>query len=221
MKSLLLILSGIMLSFLSLNAQVSEIEKPMSMGLKNALVTNFREIKLSKLEDLWQDYIKTFDTKAKKDKKLDEFSAPAAHIYYIVGSASTDVYARFAELGSTIEASFFFVAGGNFISSTSNADQMKGAQEFVRQFTVYVDKYKTNERLEDEQKALKKVEGELKKLARENESLHKDIENYQAKIKKAEADIAKNLTDQENTTKLINEQAKKVDSVKQQLDALK
>ena len=221
MKTYSIILTVIMLSLSTINAQVTEVEKPMSMGLKNALVTTFRDIKQNKLEDLWEDYVKQFDTKAKKDKKMDEYYVPSAHVFYIPGAATTDIYARFLELGSTIEGSFFFITNGSFVSSTSNAEQMKGGQEFVRQFVVYVDKYKTNLVMEGEQKTLKKLESDLKKLARDNENLHKDIENYKEKIRKAEEAIVKNVTDQENTNKMINEQAKKVDVIKSQLDALK
>jgi len=221
MKKILLALSILLISNNYISAQVTEVEKPMSMGLKNALVTNFKDIKQKKLEDLWEDFMKQFDCKTKKDKKLGEYLSDNAHVYYIVNAPTTDIYARFNELGPLIELSLFFNVNDAFLSSKTNAEQMKGANELMRQFVVFVDKYKTNERLDDEQKALKKDENELKKLAKENESLHKDIENYKEKIRKAEADIVKNQTEQDAANGKITEQAKKVDAVRKQLDALK
>ncbi len=221
MKKILLSLSILLISTTYIRAQVTEVEKPMSMGLKNALVNNFKDIKQKKLEDLWEDFMKQFDCKTKKDKKLGEYLSKSAHVYYIVNAPTTDIYARFNELGPVVEVSLFFVVNDAFLSSKLNAEQMKGANELMRQFFVFTEKYKTNERLEDEQKALKKVENDLRKLAKENESLHKDIENYKEKIKKAEADIVKNQSEQDATNLKITEQAKKVDAVKQQLDGLK
>ncbi len=221
MNKILLALSILLISITYLGAQVTEVEKPMSMGLKNALVNNFKDIKQKKLEDLWQDFMKQFDCKTKKDKKQGEYLSANAHVYYIVNAPTTDIYARFNELGPVIEVSLFFVVNDAFLSTKTNAEQMKGANELMRQFVVFVDRYKTNERLDDEQKALKKAENELKKLAKENESLHKDIDNYKDKIKKAEADIVKNQSEQDAANAKITDQAKKVDAVRQQLDALK
>ncbi|HMG15644.1 MAG TPA: hypothetical protein VK590_09365, partial [Saprospiraceae bacterium] len=151
MKKFLLGISILLIGITNMNAQVTEVEKPMSMGLKNALVTNFRDIKQKKLEDLWEDFMKQFDCKTKKDKKLGEYLSDNAHVYYIVNAPTTDIYARFAELGPMIELSLFFVVNDAFLSSKTNTEQMKGANELLRQFVVFVDKYKTNERLEDEQ----------------------------------------------------------------------
>jgi translation initiation factor 2B subunit (eIF-2B alpha/beta/delta family) len=221
MKNTIFILS---MSFLFLTPTFSqgvESEKPMSLGLKNGLSFEIKDLKVSKAEDLWQDFMKQFDCKTKKDKKLGEFFSDNAKVYYIPTVSSIDVYARFAERGKSVDASFFFLETDHFLSSKLNADQMKGAGEFVRQFDVYVQKYQTKEKLEDEQKKLKKFESDLKKLAKDNDSLHKDIENYQDKIKKAEAEITKNLADQEATNKIIIEQARMVDQVKSHLEGLK
>ncbi len=91
----------------------------------------------------------------------------------------------------------------------------------MRLYAVSAERYKVSEKLEDEQKNLKKIENELKHLVRENESLHKAIEEYKAKIVKAEADIVTNQSAQDNANKSISDQAKVVESVKMALDALK
>lgn len=222
MKKVLIFLAIQTIAHLPLFAQYTEGEKPMTQGLKNALSFEIKDLKTSKVEDLWQDFVKQFDCKTKKDKKMDEYFSDNAKIYYIPSTTSIDIFANFAERGkNATEASIFFLDNDRFLSTASNAEQMKGATEFVRQFDIYVQKYQTKEQLEDEQKKLKKLESDLKKLIKDNENLHKDIENYKDKIKKAESDIVKNTGDQEKATQMINEQAKIMEQVKSKLDQLK
>ncbi len=222
MKNLFLTL--IMISGFSagIYAQAVELEKPMSMGLKNALSLEIKDLKVNKVADLWEDFMKQFDCKTKKDKKMDEYFSDNAKVYYIPTTSSLDVYARFAERGkNAVEANIFILENDKFLSTKANAEQMKGAVEFVRQFDVFVQKYQTKERLEDEQKKLKKLESDLKHLIKDKENLEKDIVNYKDKIKKAESDIEKNKGDQEKANLLINEQAKVMEQVKLLLDSLK
>ena len=67
MKNLFLTL--IMISGFSagIYAQAVELEKPMSMGLKNALSLEIKDLKVNKVADLWEDFMKQFDCKTKKD----------------------------------------------------------------------------------------------------------------------------------------------------------
>lgn len=222
MKRLFLALFILTMYIRGLFAQAVEIEKPMSMGLKNALSLEIKDLKVSKITDLWEDFMKQFDCKTKKDKKLDEYFSDNAKVYYIPSAGNLDVYARFSERGkSAVEANIFILENDNFLSSKANAEQMKGAFEFVRQFDVFVKKYQVTERMEDEQKKLKKLESDLRHLIKDNENLQKDIISYKDKINKAEADIKKNNSDQEKANAMINEQAKVIEQVKTQLDGLK
>lgn len=220
-NNILTLLTFISLSFTA-TAQYSEAERPMSMGMKNSLSLSVNDLKTSKVEDIWQDYVKQYDGKTKKDKKMKEYVTDAAKVYYIPGLSTINIYARFEERGkTTTEAIIFFLDGDRFLSTSYNADQMKAANEFVRQFDIAIQKYKTNQLLEAEQKKLKGLESDLKKLVRDNESLHKDIEGYKDKIAKAETAISKNNGDQEKTASMIMEQNKVIEKVKTDLNALK
>lgn len=222
MRNLLIVLACVFGLNTAVNAQYAEGERPMSMGMKNALSFDIQDLKASKAEDLWQDYVKQYGGKTRKEKKMKEYFTEGAKVYYIPGLSTVNVYARFEERGKTATEAIIALADGErFLSTAANAEQMKAANEFVRQFDVAIQKYKTNEKLQEEQKKLKNLESDLKKLVKENESLHKDIENYKDKIAKAETAISKNTGDQQKTASMITEQNAVVEKVKKDLDALK
>lgn len=204
------------------SAQYTEGERPFSMGMQNALSLDIQDVKASKVEDLWQDYVKQYSGKTKKEKKMKEYFTEGAKVYFIPDLSTVNIRARFEERGKTATEAIIALADGErYLSTAANAEQMKSANEFVRQFDVFVQKYKTNLQLEEEQKKLKNLESDLKKLVKENESLHKDIENYKDKITKAETAISKNNGDQQKTASMIIEQNAAVDKVKKALEALK
>ena len=88
---ILTLLTFISLSFTA-TAQYSEAERPMSMGMKNSLSLSVNDLKTSKVEDIWQDYVKQYDGKTKKDKKMKEYVTDAAKVYYIPGLSTINIY---------------------------------------------------------------------------------------------------------------------------------
>lgn len=196
-------------------------EKAMSIGLKPSFTVSIKDLKAKKAADLFEDFIKQYKGKTKYNKKMTEYFTDNAQIYYVAGAADVDVYTRVSEMGSSVDVSCFFIVNEVFVNSKNNADIAKNAMEFMRLYAVSAERYKVSEKLEDEQKNMKKIESELKRLVHENEGFHKNIEDYKAKIVKAEADIVTNQSAQDNANKSIVDQAKVVESVKVALDALK
>jgi hypothetical protein len=75
--------------------------------------------------------------------------------------------------------------------------------------------------LKVQQKQLSKLESNLTKLQRENESLHKVVTDSNTKIKKAELDIKTNMEGQEKTKTDIANQKIVLDAVQKKLDKMK
>lgn len=205
----------------TLFAQATEGEKPMSLGLKNGLSIELKDAKVKDVRDLWEDYMKQYDTKAKRDKKLDEYFSENAKVFFIPATSKLNIYARFQDMDKYVLATIFFADNDIFLSSAVSAEQMKGAQEFARLFDVFVKKDQTQNQLKEEQKKLKNLESDLKKLVKDNGNLHDDIDKYKDKIKKAEEDIVKNNADQDKANKIINDQALYIEQVQKRLEDLK
>ena len=92
--------------------------------------------------------------------------------------------------------SVWFDLGGAFLSSTAHADKYPAASEVMVDYYREVEKYKTQEKLENEESKLKSLNGNLKDLTRDKENHEKDIKKAEEKIAELKAKIDQNVKDQ-------------------------
>ena len=206
-------------------AQVKEQAKTMSLGSKNALILEVPNAKVDYIIDEWKDFIKAEGkVKAARDKKNDEYFCDNASLPQLAGAtASTvDVFAKVEEFGSDKSLLNVWVdMGGAFLNSYDHPAQYKEAQTLLNRFSVKVASDLIAIDVEKEEKKLKKQDGNLKDLARDNERFKKRIEEAKDAIKKAEADIITNEKDQATAKKEMEVQKSIVDKLRQKIDALK
>jgi hypothetical protein len=208
-------------SALSLNGQISEQEKSMSQGLRNALILELPQTNDDFVDKLWKKYIKDFKGgKAKKNKKEDEVFIEEVTIPNIGGDNPVGLYTRISEIGDDVELTMWIDLGGAFLSSAQHAQDYLEAEKLLMRFGLEVTKEKIKIEIEKEEKELADYEKTLKKLERAHDNHLRDIEEAKEKIKKAEKGIEENKADQENTKKLIDEQKDIVRKVTKKLEDL-
>ncbi|MBK7093739.1 MAG: hypothetical protein IPH57_01235 [Saprospiraceae bacterium] len=78
---------------------------------------------------------------------------------------------------------------------------------------IYVEKFKVEQRLKTEEKALEKLNDQLKSAVKDNKNLKDKIVSFEEKIIKAEQDIKANELMQSDLEKQINQQSLKVKDV--------
>ena len=71
--------------------------------------------------------------------------------------------------------------------------------------------------LDNEEKTLKKMNGDLKKLMKEKENYEKAISDYEQKIIEAQANIENNVVEQERMNDTIEAQHEAIEVVKKKL----
>ncbi|MCR9286546.1 MAG: hypothetical protein NXI23_04050 [Bacteroidetes bacterium] len=215
-KNLLLLLVLTICSFTFLNAQdISEGARSMSQGVNNAYTLDLPDAGDKLVQKLWKDFIKDYKGKVKKVKKSDDWLAEGCKIASINGSQGVNVYSRTEKSGDGSEHMVWFDLGdGNYLSSG------KDANKILDSFAHQVKKELVRLELEDEEKHLKQLQGELKKLVRLNENYHKDIEKAEQAIVKAKENIKVNLQEQENSQGLIESQKEAVEAVKKRLSKM-
>lgn len=203
-------------------AQVSEELRKMSQGVHQALVMTIPNAKAGDVEDVWEDYIEDFyDCKTKRNRKTDEYFSDNAEIVAIAGSNTVDIYASIEKSGDDdTEIAVWFDLGGAYLSSSEHPNRYTEAEKLVLRFALEVARYSTKEQLEDEEKALKKLESNLKKLKRANDRYHEDIEDAKKRIAKAEENIEENLKEQEDAIKQLEAQKAAVELIKKRLSDL-
>lgn len=186
-----------------LSAQVVEKSMEMSDGEHSGLEVELLVDKKN-AEKIWKDYAKPYG-KVDWDRKNKEhilFNAKVSHI----SSDPITIVTRFNQYKDITKGFFWFKSGDKYISSTDDDGVVRSAGEFLQEYAYEVERYSIKEQIKGEDKSLSKLDKELNKLVKKNESLHKDIEKAKETIAKKEKEIEQNLKDQE---------AKKVDIEKQ------
>ena len=202
-------------------AQVSESDKTMSQGSNNALQITIPSTDVKYVEKVWKDYSKDFDGKTKKDRKSDEWFTDDGELIAIGGANTVDVYAKAAASGDDVNFTAWFDLGGAYLSSGTHPDQYREAEKLLMRFALEVAIQKTQDKLDEEEKTFKKLEGTLRSLERDNDRYHKEIEDAKARIARAESDIQTNIKDQEKAKKEIEVQREVIEKVRTKLSELK
>ena len=198
-------------------ASIIEEEKNMNLGIKNALVLELPNTDNKLVEKLWKKYVKQFGGKTRKVRRTDEWMTDNANI----GSVSMDdidLYASFEGNGTDAAVNLWVNLGeDDFINSYSHSTQVAEIENILLHFAQEVEREKIKIELAEEEKKLKKLDSDLKRLVKSNEGYHKDIENAKERIKKAEQNIINNEKEQEVTKDLISKQGEVVEAVRQKL----
>lgn len=220
-NQLLLAFCGLLISSLSLNAQISEQSRTMSEGVQNALVLELPDTNDKFVNKLWKKYLKGFKGgKSKKNKKENQVFTSNIKIPEIGGSDALNIYTRTTEIGDDVQLTLWVDLGGAFLSSAEHPEEYLEGEKLLMRFGLEVTKEKIKIEIENEEDKLKKLEKTMKKLKRANDNYHRDIEQAKEKIKNAEKNIEENEVDQENTDQLIEAQKEAVKKVMKKLEDL-
>jgi len=195
---------------------VSEVNRTMSQGNKTGLVVEIGDIDEDLVEKLWKKFVKDYDGKTKYDRRSGEHFTDDAEIPNISNDV-LDLYAVFTKMSDGAEVCLFIDLGGAYLNSAYHGDKYTEGEKFLMLFVKEVEKEKVKLELAAEEKALKELENELKRLKRANDNLHKEIEDAKAKIAKAEAGITENEKAQSDSNTKIAEQKAKIKAVEKKL----
>ena len=199
--------------------QVSESPRPMSLGLNNALTVSLTGVSVGDAERIWKKYASQFDGSSKWNKKAQELFIDKASINTI-GENTVDLYSKAEKVGDDVLFSVWFDLGGAFLSSTAHADKYSAASEVMVDFSREVEKFKTQEKLENEESKLKSLSGNMKDLTRDKEGYEKDIKKAEEKIAELKGKIEQNLKDQAAKQAEIDAQQSVIETVKTTLSKI-
>ena len=187
-------------------------------GAKNpVLQVTIYESTENDVEKAWKSLMKGYNAKVTSKEVIFSDNAKITEL-------STNTVDTYAMMSSTDEGVKFSVAidlGGAFVNSTTHATYYDIAEKMVKDFAVDVCKKAVKAKYEAELAKQKKLENELKDLAKKKEKLANDITEWQKSIANAEKEIEINIKDQESTTTLIQDQAKVVEAVLKKLEVIK
>lgn len=196
--------------------QVKETERMMSFGSRPCFRMEFSDTDVSTIENTWKDFAKkNFNAKLKKAK--GEWTATKLHTAFM-GDNEFAIYSTVEKEGEKTSLNVWIDAGTYFLNRRDNRGRTEEMVRSLQQCYFDIRRAAINQDLKNEQDKLKEMEAKQKKLAKDNDGLHKDIENWKSKIQKAEQDIVTNEKAQE--ANLVDQDAQKrlLDEIKRRLD---
>lgn len=202
------ILSCLFIIGQSQDMNVIEGTKMMREGSFNAFSTELNNIKASDAVSAWKDFMQEYKAKTKNDKKQDLLISENVQIPSL-GRNPIDVYASLSgdKAGSSTSVSIWFDTGSGYVNSIDMKEQAIAATKIVEEYAINVLKKSALDNEANEEKILKDLESDLKKLANKDDSLRKDIDKAKENIQKWEKELAQNEDDQDKKRKEIKKQA--------------
>lgn len=202
--------------------QITEKKVKMSLGKENALILDIPDVDRKFVGRLWQDYMKDFyNSKPKYNRKENEYFSDDADIVAVGLGNSIDVYTsteKNKNKGTTV--TMWIDLGGAFLNSREHSERYTEAEKILMRFALEVARETTRMEIEEEEKALKKLESELRKLKVANDRYHKEIARAEEIIKRAKENIVQNELDQQAVTSEIENQQKVVEGIRVRLEEL-
>jgi len=186
-------------------SKVLETNYNFTIGSHTALSTYIHEATMKDVEKAWKNMMK--DGKAKVKSKKDELHADDA-ILPSITTHPMDIYAAFVEDKNGVAIYITVDFGGAFISSTSHPKEFQDLSSMLADFGYNQTKEAIEEKLENAEKELQKVENDYEE-EQKNEADMKDD------IKKLESKIEQSKKDQQDQKAVIESQKKILQEIKQ------
>lgn len=197
--------------------EVKESVEKIGEGHNNALTVMIYEAEDKDVIKAWKQLMKNYDckTSGRNDIFADDATIPS------ISTNTIDVYASISKKGDGIMLVVGFNLGGAYLNSSEHGAAYKAAEKIIYDFAVSITKNAINDKIDKQEKELKKLENEYDELTKEKERLESTIEKCKEKIKEAEEGIKTNIKEQEKTTEAIENQKNNVVSTKEKLKNVK
>ena len=216
-KVIILVFFAFTVSHLTAQEQLRVMEAPKTMteGINNSLVIDLWNVDEKMAIKEWRNYVKQFKGKTKREKKMKHWFTDNAKIKTL-SSNTVDIYAWFEEnkKNKVTTATFWFNLGGAYVSSQLDPAQYGAAVKFLLDFKGSLDLVEAEDEMAFQEKALKSLEDDLKKMEKDNEDYHQKIKNAEKLIAEMKIEIQKNLNEQEAKKVDIDNQRKMVENAK-------
>lgn len=209
------------IAVVSLQAQIQTERLTMSEGVYPALILDVPNLDDKVVKDIWADFTKDFySSRTKYNRKTKEYMTEDAKMAAIGKGDPVNLYTRIEDKGDGSELTMWVTIDGTFLSAELHPDRYIEAEKMLMRFGLEAAKEKVRMDLALQEKALDRLEGDLKKLDGEKERYERDIERAQEAIRKAEASIEQNGKDQEAKLEEIEAQKEAIEAIKRKLNDL-
>ncbi len=190
--------------------------KSMSLGSYPSFSVTVEEADEKLAVEQWKTYLKEYGAKTKKSKP-ESLKAEGVTINSIGGANLLNVYTDFEQRGTELKVYLWVSEGGDFISSSSNLEDVEAIENLLREFALLLRRAAVTKELTVEQKELEVFQKKLDGLAKDIVRSEKEIEAARKTITKAEAAIERDRASSVTTQAEIDKQTEAVKVVAEKL----
>ena len=206
-------------NILAQGIDISESARAMHNGTYNSFLFELPDVNKKDAEDHWKKFIGDFKAKTKYEKKTKLWFSDNAQMPRL-SRTTVDVYARIIEDSNPKKQTsviVWFDLGNAYVNSEADKEKVRYARDILTEYAMATSRHQAEAVVKAEEKTLKDLESDLKKLRKDNSSYHKEIEQAKEAIAKMEKNIQLNERDQEDKEQKIGTQKKVLTDAKDQV----
>lgn len=196
---------------------IFEGSRTMSQGTENAFTITLPGVSHKMVRKVWKDYVRShFRSGLKYQRKEREYWAEQARVRNLT-NFPINLYAVIDDIGSQVQFTLWVDMRGAYVESQRDPKMAEEVAFILRDFAVYVERARIEERLEEEQKQLTRLERDMRRLQAARKRYIQEIANAEARIERMKENILINEDEQATVTLTLQEQMERVEEVRQQL----
>lgn len=200
---------------------INEDTSSMSQGLKNGFSIDLEKTTPKGLAKRWVKHLKSMKVKkTKRNKRTKEYFSDNAKLPSI-STNTVDIYTLFIPIQNGTRLVVFYDLGGAFLNSELHNSGTAAGQKIIYDFALKIKQDQAQANIEMQAETLRKLEKEMKKIAKEEASFKKTIEDLKKEIAKLEAKVKDNKKAQAEKKKAIETQKGELQNAKEHLDEIK
>ncbi len=211
-------------TILAANAQTqfttNEVRQFMSKGEQNGIEIALNGTSAKDATKALSKWAKSMKAKIVKEKNSPEVLIDNATLP-TVSPNTVDLYAVVTPIDKGSKLTVYSDLGGAFISSAAYGTQYTAMEAVLKDFAKSQALAAAGNQVKAEQKTLKTLNGDLKKLISKKKDFLKGIDKAKAQIQKYEDNIKKNDADQAAKQQQISLQQQIIETVKSKQSSLK
>lgn len=196
--------------------KINEAPRALNSGTYASYLFELPDVTKKQADEDWKAFMSDFKAKTKYDRKTSTWTSTEVKMPRISDTPIT-VYAKIIEDSNPKRRTsviVWFATGGSYVARMDQSAKADYAHEILTEYAMTTSKQHALNIVKAEEKVLKGLETDMKKLVKNNSDYHKEIEKAKELIAKHTKDIEINEADQKSKKKEVEDQKSKVGEAK-------
>lgn len=165
--------------------KVREETRQMERATANAFVLSYPVTDLKMVGNAWKKYAKGLGGKVSYDRRINEYFVDNGEVADL-SENKVDITAKLYEADERTEIAIWFNMGVTYLQSSEYPERYQAAEKLLRDFDAFIYAELLRSQIKVEEKALRLIGKDVRKIERNRKKEEKAIERAQRTIEKAQ-----------------------------------